>query len=236
MSNYILKSGTNLLKSGNAILTSSGSAPTPVLYINFENLIGLYTDGQKVPQFTDVTGKIFFTQSNPDNQATFVANAANGKPALRFSGGQFYDATVAITCRTIFCYTKATIQNQPYGTLFSGSAGAYGFFLGSSNTNWFHTQGDNGSDVFGYDLNKNRLFVNGAIADPKSGANRQTFFCLLTCDIADRPTAPNINRIGYHQAGGGYQGDIACVKAFSNRLTEINRVAEENSITTNYTA
>jgi hypothetical protein len=225
MANYVLKSGSNLLKSGNYILTSSSQLPDPALDINPE--LWSYNNLDVVDGFPiKPGGSNFFIEADAAKKGIYHTNILNGKPGLRFDGSNDrYNGLIAIAVKTIFLVAKIPASNPNGATVFGGISG-FGGFVGGSNSVF----GSN--DLFGSDAS-NRLFLNAMRAEPITAVLRQNNFVLLTLDVN--------SFTGYISIIGNSPDyirpcamDLVRMIAYPTRLTEVQRVAKENELLTYY--
>jgi hypothetical protein len=89
----------------------------------------LATNGQTVRQWNDLSGNgEHFVQATETNRPTFVTEAQNGRPAIRFDGVDNFlvnttlPSTVATTGRTVFVALKATAASGATKRFFATSA------------------------------------------------------------------------------------------------------------------
>lgn len=244
MANYILKTGSQLLRSGNNIPTSSDDPPSPLIDLNPATW-GL-AGGESVPKLLDSSGNgNHYQQADSTKRGIIVANAVNTYPSFKLDGSNdYYDASVAPSVKTILAVVKATVQTQTYGTLFGSTVGTLGYFLGGGTSagsgetaQYFDTGGANGA-TFGINSNTNRLWVNGTRATLKSEAIRQVYFLLLSLDVSAAVNA-NLYRIGAYigtslAAAGYFNGEYARIIGYAERLTELHRKQKEKELMTLY--
>jgi hypothetical protein len=234
MANYVLKSGANLLKSGNYILTSSDAPPVSGLDINPELWTG-FADGEKIETLPNSGG---YSQGDINKQGTFATNQISGLPALLFDGvNTLYTPPLAYAARTVFLVVKTVGTMGERGSLFE-AVGDVNQWLGSgSAANGSYFEPNAIPTAFGYNANNNRLFVNGNQATPKSLATRSGTYVLLTMDFAER-TNDNINigTIGGRASTSDdrFSGYFARLIIYPKRLTEVQRIAKENELLTYY--
>lgn len=231
MANFVFKSSNNILKAGNNILISTDQAPEAAFDINPETFGLLNND--LVPELPDASGNgLAFRQDDTTKQATFLTDGLNGKPILRFSG-DVYEIALAAAVRTVFVVVRSAVVTQNYGSLFHGTGGSNGYFLAAANSNCYFDPGTGNGTVFGDNANKNRLFVNGVQAEPKGAALRQTYFTLMSLDVADHQNLNiNISKIGF--SSSYFNGDYARIIGYKNRLTELQRKDKEQELINYY--
>lgn len=230
MARYILKSGSNLLKSGNTILTSSDKVPDPVIDIN-PAAWGL-SGGASVPTLYDSSGNsLNFQQTDTTRRGTLIANALDGFPAVQIDGvNDYYESPSPLPAKTIFVIVRA-ITNSSYRTLFAGTVGSFGYFVGGDPDSWFLPTSQ--YPGFGY-YTENRLFVNGMLAAAPGIVKRTSYFVLLCLDIAHNTNA-NLYRIGCtNQTGAFFHGEYVRVIAYKDRLTEAHRIKKTNELLAEY--
>jgi len=250
---YVVSAVTALGESSNSSAASAvPSAPVPVAWFRADAIAGL-TNHAPVATWGDYSGNANnATQPTRANEPSYVTGAMNGLPVIRFNST---DDTYLAFSRpvqadfTIIVVFQSSQINQGNGTAFYSGAGLVN-----------GDQPDVQSD-FGTALNASGQLIAGTgnpdtSIDSASGFNNGEAHILTFKRVASTGsvslyadgtlsatgtggtkalTAPATLDLGAVPSGGGFlSGDIAEVKLFSSALSDLDRIAEENSLACKY--
>lgn len=220
----IINGGAIKLQGAQTALTVAGAA----YWLDAAAAGSVLTNGSgQATQWNDQSGngRNFTGQTGPV-LPSYVTNALNSLPVLRFAGGNNITSmylNASVSAASVF------ILNRPYAQ--AGNAGLWGQYSDTYDirmtgaNGWAYTSG-NGNDFLGAGGANGAIYINGA-ATNYWGATLSTPHLLEEIKTNGAVTMAN-TALGGNYTGRGYTGDVAEVIVYSTALTDVQRQAVES--------
>jgi len=228
----ILTQNNKVFRSGNSIFITGGT-PEPIVDINPE-FFGLANNAPISIGLDSSNNKNHLYQTSDTNRPTFLTNIINGLPVINLNGTNNYILFgSAFNPGTIFLVSRATTSSQStYGSPFHGNSLDY--WDGGNSVMW-RTDGGNVGGGFVGD-NNSKAYINAGLVS-KGQITNLNVFRLFRFDVTVS-TRTSLFTIGSRYFNNShsafYNGQIARLLCFSERLTEIQAKAIENQLLTKY--
>jgi hypothetical protein len=185
--------------------------------------VGIVSDGGRVTRWEDQSGQNnHLIQSSVDAQPSFVADAGNGRPAVRFDGAndwlQF--TTRITTVRTVFWVVRET----------AGTPNGYRYLLGDGTE--FHFHSGSGHQIWGSDhasahVLNGQTFVNGAAVDGAT-TNRPSALSVVSVITTGPVSAASL--ASDRSLGRHWWGDVAELIVYDVPLSGTDHKAVEDHL------
>lgn len=219
-------SGATFISNGTLKL-GGGTAPTSPLagalyWLDASNAASVALSGSSVTAWNDLSGNSRnFVQGTASRQPTYVQNALNGLPVLRFDGSDDrVELGTATSPQTVFIVNKPTADGGLRGIW--GSENPTDKGIRSNGTGVWANPGD-GND---FTNSQGQMWINGAAGNSFGSVNTPHVLSAL------RGTAYtgnyNNTRIGWYYGGRVFAGDVAEVLVYGTQLSTADRQAVEN--------
>jgi hypothetical protein len=248
---YYVVSGVNAFGEGANSAEASGSPSALVVWLKADAITDL-TNGAKVSTWTDLSGNGYNAiQTLSQNQPTFVTNAMNGLPVVRFNstGSNFLWFYRPVQDDfTIICVFQST-QGLGSGNLYYQGAGLVNGEVSGVVNDFGTCLFANGSVCAGTG-NPDTAAVSGAgynnghphILTFKRTENTGLVLLYMDGNLVgsttggtESLTAPNELVLGTQQTMNNYLGgDIAEVQIFSAALSDSDRIGQETALRCKY--